>query len=505
MRAPVIDGAPPALEPEAVVEAAPEPAVEVQALAAPPPAPPPGRRKFRLIRRLLASTAGPVAHYIRRYLQASVEHELREARAQLTALSHDMAGVQQRLDRSQQALDTLLLQQGAMLRQQDTLLLNQTALLGQQDGMVRQQDGLLRQQDGLLRTVDDMLPLQHALATQQGVLLIKQDALVGQQQAMLHRQDLATQAFHTVSDALTLQLNAVQAQGAQTAQDLVQLPGLFGPRFDELDIKQRPLVPYDDESMGIRMREGYVLAPRSSPAFVTMLANASSRGLEPGTRDTLMRLVQPGMTVADIGANIGLLTLVCATATGPSGRVVAFEPEAVPRTHLQKMIALNGLSWVEVRDQAVGAAPGRVTFNVSDIIGHSSLYALPTDEQARARTIEVEVVTMDKVLNGKRLDVAKIDVEGAELDVLEGMAKLIAANPDLAIVAEFGPSHLKRIGQTPARWFKAFAQAGFTSYIIDETTGDCAPCTAASTAKVVSANIAFVRPDGDAERRLLKA
>lgn len=388
-----------------------------------PQGPPPGRR-FGLIRRLLSPLISPVANYARRYLQASVEHELREAREHLTALSDDFERVNDRLDRTERTLETVL------------------------------------------RRHDRTTELLHGLATQ---------------------------------------LSEIHSQGARTADDLVRLPGLFGPRFDELEIKQRPLVPYDDASFAIRMREGYIVAPRSAPAFVTALANATSRGLEPGTRDVLQRLIQPGMTVADIGANIGLLTLVSAFATGPTGRVIAFEPEAVPRANLGKMVALNGLSWVEIRDQAVGAAAGRLTFHVSDIIGHSSLYALPDDEEARASTIEVDVVPLDTVLKGKRLDVAKIDVEGAELDVLAGMSAALAGNPDLAIVAEFGPVHVKRVGQTPAGWFKAFAKAGFTPYIIDETTGDCTPCTAASAAKVISANIAFVRPGGDAQRRLLKS
>lgn len=403
---------------------APPTAQDPEPDTSPPPQGPPPRRRFGLARRLLSPLVAPLAHYARRYLQASVEHELAQARTHLAALSEDFVGVNTRLDRTEQALD-------ALMRRHD-------------------------------RTVD-------------------------------------------ILQGLSAQLSVIQTQGARTADDLIRLPGLFGPRFDELEIKQRPLVPYDADSIAIRMREGYVLAPRSTPAFVTMLANATSRGLEPGTRDVLQRLIQPGMTVADIGANIGLLTLVCAWATGPSGRVIAFEPEAVPRANLLKMIALNGLSWVEVHDQAVGAAAGRLTFHVSDIIGHSSLYALPDDEEARAHTLEVEVVTLDKMVAGKRLDVAKIDVEGAELDVLAGMSATLTRNPDLAIIAEFGPVHVKRVGQTPASWFKAFAKAGFKPYMIDETTGDCAPCTAAGAAQVVSANIAFVRPGGDAERRLLKS
>ncbi|HJV43958.1 MAG TPA: FkbM family methyltransferase [Caulobacter sp.] len=361
---------------------------------------PPPRRRFGLARRWLGAVLSPIANYVRRYLQASVEHELRETRAHLHAVSADLRGLELRLDQT------------------------------------------LRQNERLAATL------------------------------------------------------------ARLEAHAERLPGLFGPRFDELEIKLRPLIAYDEASMAIRMRDGYVLAPRALPTFVTMLANATSGGLEPGTGEALRRLVRPGMTVADVGANIGLLTLVMARATGPGGKVLAFEPEAVPRSNLEKMKYLNGLAWVDVRDQAVGDKAGRLTFHVSDIIGHSSLYALPEAEEAR--TIEVEVVRLDDAAPAKRMDVVKIDVEGAELDVLAGMQGLIGKNPDLAIVAEFGPEHLKRVGQTPAQWFKAFADAGFKPYLIDESTSACAPTDAKAAARLVSANIAFVRPGGDAERRLLQ-
>lgn len=407
---------------------APAAAETPKASPEPGPAGPPPRRRFAFARRLIGPVLSPVANYARRYLQASVEHELRQTQQQLNVLGGELHATQARLDHAQGLLHLVLQQQQATAAVMQTMA------------------------------------------------------------AQLARIEPSTQR--------------IEARGDQAHLDLARLPGLFGPRFDELEIKARPLIHYDAESTAIRMRDGYVLAPTALPTFVTMLANATSRGLEPGTGDALRRLVQPGMVVADVGANIGLLTLILAWSVGPTGKVIAFEPEAVPRANLEKMKHLNGLSWVEVRDQAVGEKPGRLTFHVSDIIGHSSLYALPEAEEAR--TVEVEVVRLDDVAPKGRLDVVKIDVEGAELDVLAGMSGVVAKNPDLAIVAEFGPEHLKRVGQTPAQWFKAFADLGFKAYIIDEATGAAEPTNAKAAARVVSANIAFVRAGGDAEKRLLQ-
>ncbi|MFY8139856.1 MAG: methyltransferase, partial [Caulobacter sp.] len=215
---------------------APDPVSEPPAPSGPPP-----RRRFALARRLLAPVVAPVANYARRYLQASVEHELRQTQGQVQALSAELAQTQ-----------------------------------------------------GLLH-----------LALQQ------------QQSTAVVLQAMAAQLNRIEGHSARAEDHGIRIEGLSRKLDgdIAGLPGVFGPRFDELEIKQRPLIAYDDESMAIRMRDGYVLAPRNLPTFVTMLANATSRGLEPGTGDVLRRLVQPGMVVADVGANIGLLTLVMAWAT----------------------------------------------------------------------------------------------------------------------------------------------------------------------------------------------
>jgi len=299
-------------------------------------------------------------------------------------------------------------------------------------------------------------------------------------------------------------LGRLSAFLGQVDDNLKGLPGLFGPRFDEIEVKIRPLVAFDEDSYAIRLRDGYAMVPRSEPVFAVMVANATSEGLEPGTRRVLQALIEPGMVVADVGANVGLLTLACAVATGPTGRVYAFEPEAGPRSQLEKTRHLNGLRWVEVSACAVGAQTEVKTFNVSPVIGHSSLYALPVEDGV-GREVSVQVTKLDDVVEkGSRLDVVKIDVEGAELDVLAGMSRLLSENAEIAIVAEYGPSHLARIGIAPKAWLGAFKDAGFEAYQIAEPTGVCRKVTAQDLKDVISVNLAFVRPRSLAQKRLPK-
>lgn len=307
------------------------------------------------------------------------------------------------------------------------------------------------------------------------------------------------------ADALQIgqRLSHIERRGEHLAAGVDDLRATVGPRFDELEIKVRPLILFDEESYAIRVRDGYAMLPRSEPLFAVMVANAMSGGLEPGTRHVLQALIRPGMNVADVGANVGLLTLACAFATGPTGKVYAFEPEGGPRRQLLKTVKLNGLKWVDVSDRAVGDQSGPASFNVSPIIGHSSLLALPSEEQDAARTVQVQVTRLDDAVpENERLDVVKIDVEGGELGVLQGMSRLLAANPDIALVAEFGPSHLRRLGIDPGAWMEAFAKAGLTPYLIIEPTGLCRPTSLAELKDVESVNLAFVRPGGEAQERL---
>lgn len=311
--------------------------------------------------------------------------------------------------------------------------------------------------------------------------------------------DVAAHTRHLEAVALA-QGAAVRREGAAR---LDAAASAIGGRFDEFEYKVRPLIPFDETAWAVRLGDGYVLAPKTEPMLLVMLADATSGGLEPGTRRLLRALLDPGMQAADVGASIGLLTLACARAVGPTGKVWSFEPEPPYNALLRKTLTLNGLRWVDLAQKAVGAAAGRLTFHVSAIPGHSSLYPLPAEENARP--IEVEVVRLDDVIPpGGKLDLAKIDVEGAELDVLAGMKRVIEENRELAIVTEYGPVHLKRVGIAPADWFAAFEAHGLRAYAIEDPAGRCRRVKPADLEDVESVNLVWVRPGSRAAGRLPK-
>jgi len=149
--------------------------------------------------------------------------------------------------------------------------------------------------------------------------------------------------------------------------------------------------------------------------------------------------VRPGATVLDVGANIGAYTLLFAMWAGPSGRVMAFEPSPRSVEGLREHLRLNGVAdRVEIVEAAVSNAEGTASFDCS---GASGANALVGAGRAGADAITVETTTLDACCEsrGVRPSVIKIDVEGAELEVLRGGRRTLA-QPGLDVFVEFHPS-----------------------------------------------------------------
>lgn len=150
------------------------------------------------------------------------------------------------------------------------------------------------------------------------------------------------------------------------------------------------------------------------------------------TGDVVQMLIGPGDTVLDIGANPGFFSLLAAARVSSSGRVIAFEPIASVRA-LEANVARNGFADVRIRDEA--ASKRRATLRI--IEGPAAHQGLSSRRQLDevAGFFEVTAITLDDLQEEKcplRLD--KIDVEGADLLVLEGAAGVIARDrPHLII------------------------------------------------------------------------
>jgi FkbM family methyltransferase len=168
----------------------------------------------------------------------------------------------------------------------------------------------------------------------------------------------------------------------------------------------------------------------------------------------LDRLVRPGATVVDVGANIGYNTVHAARLAGPLGRVVAVEPTPDNLDVLRRNVEAAELTNVVIEPVAVGrAAEIRSLFvrgarSAVNSLFAESCYASVTD------VLQVAVLPLDELVEG-RADVVKIDVEGAEIDVLEGMTRLLRSPPK-ALIVEWHPVLQAMAGYRPdelPHWF----------------------------------------------------
>jgi FkbM family methyltransferase len=146
----------------------------------------------------------------------------------------------------------------------------------------------------------------------------------------------------------------------------------------------------------------------------------------------LERLSLEGDTVFDVGGYEGIFTLFFARRVGPAGSVITFEPNPRNYRRIVENVRLNGFTRVQVRQVALGSTPCRASLVFpSDETARGSLEHHIADtirQEKHVNAIEVEVDTLDHqlALGLPEPDFVKLDVEGLERDVLEGMRGLIA-------------------------------------------------------------------------------
>lgn len=161
---------------------------------------------------------------------------------------------------------------------------------------------------------------------------------------------------------------------------------------------------------------------------------------EPMVQEALRRSLPAGGVMYDVGANVGFATLLAAGMVGPQGVVVAFEPQAESAEAVRVNARLNGLGQVRVIEAAVGARSGRAELLVVADGLWTRLAAVGEHEFERERRT-VELVALDDLVAAGRIpppDVVKIDVEGAELEVIEGMETILRVHRPVVICEMHG-------------------------------------------------------------------
>jgi FkbM family methyltransferase len=205
---------------------------------------------------------------------------------------------------------------------------------------------------------------------------------------------------------------------------------------------------------------------------------------EPTAAVVVRKLLPPGGTFFDLGANMGLFTLLAASWVGPGGQVHAFEPSAREFARLTDHVRLNGFEpRVRAARVALADVEGTAQLHVAEDAhsGHNTLSeGFANGDVAHAGVEHVPMRTLDSYVREagvRRLDVLKMDVEGSEGRVLAGARETLRSlRPRL--VFEVNEGALRRQGWSSEALRQTLDEAGYALWEIDDASGDLRPLAA---------------------------
>jgi FkbM family methyltransferase len=192
---------------------------------------------------------------------------------------------------------------------------------------------------------------------------------------------------------------------------------------------------------------------------------------EPQETQIARRLIQPGMSVVDVGANWGYFTLVAAHLVGARGRVLALEPDPGLFRLLSGNASRNALAQITCVNVAAADANGRARFVAAPAdAGNSGLARLAA--AGERSDFECTTAPLDDLLRRQsvdRVDLVKIDVEGAETRVLRGMLDGLRAGRYRYVLLECHPAALEAAGSSMADCLAALRSSGYRGWQIDHS------------------------------------
>jgi FkbM family methyltransferase len=191
---------------------------------------------------------------------------------------------------------------------------------------------------------------------------------------------------------------------------------------------------------------------------------------EPNYTRLFQRLIRPGDTVFDIGAQLGVYSLLGSASTGPTGKLHAFEPNARFAALLKRSLSVNGFTpFAQLHNVAVGAETGTAKLRFSwELAGGGHLNdGLPPkpagQEEQTCRLVALDDLFRDEAFT---VDVIKMDVEGSEAKAVRGMRRLLARSPRVRIMFEFSPEMLAAHGSSAAELIGQLDELGMRFWSI---------------------------------------
>jgi FkbM family methyltransferase len=217
-------------------------------------------------------------------------------------------------------------------------------------------------------------------------------------------------------------------------------------------------------------------AVRCSVGEVDLLCDAADAAVTPGLRSgtyephltaVFERYCRPGMTVVDVGANLGYFSLLASKLVGPAGRVIALEPNSENCRLLLSSLRLSDASNVELFPVAADEAPGWAYYATH--VGSNGGLVDDDDLLSRFGTV-VPTFRLDDLVDGK-VDFLKMDVEGAEGRVVRGATRIIEKDRPI-VTTELKEEMLQRVSvRSVADYLGYFGDLGYRPTLLDKEIG----------------------------------
>lgn len=222
-------------------------------------------------------------------------------------------------------------------------------------------------------------------------------------------------------------------------------------------------------SESIKIPEGSIFLNKKDPIISGSLALGKYEEME---TKLIREKVKKDMIFVDAGANIGYYTLIASSIVGDGGRVISFEPSIENFSFLEKTIKFNNLKNVIPCNLALSDKDDEIDFFIStENKGDHRIYN--DNEDSKRQSVRIKVTSMDNHLLSlgiERVDFIKMDVQGVEWLVLNGMSKILSNNKILMLI-EFWPYGIDKSGGNSLSFLNKLRQKGFNIFNLNEENG----------------------------------
>ncbi|MFZ0847079.1 MAG: FkbM family methyltransferase [Pseudolabrys sp.] len=195
---------------------------------------------------------------------------------------------------------------------------------------------------------------------------------------------------------------------------------------------------------------------RLHPRLIGMQPEAFEQGLTA----IFKRVLRPGCVVIDVGAHVGLHSLVLSRLVGEAGSVVAIEASPANAALLRRHLQWNDCRNVTVVEAAAGDKDGQVSFSYRPNATDPGGFANSLAYENGGDVVTVSMITLDKIAENISPDLVKVDVEGAEYLVIKGAETLLRRCNPLLVIA-FHPESMQQLSSSPAALVTLLSSYGY--------------------------------------------